>query len=112
MSGYKVGWKLTAHELNNIKSICKTYLYIKGRIHEYIVIAEDDENYLCLSEYTRMTFVAKKTKTFKSRDAIKYNNFKIKMNEKQRKARVKALISTKQYEYKKRYINENPEKLI
>jgi len=83
-----------------------------GRIGEYDVVAEGATEYHCISSYKNTLFVVKKSKTFKTRDDLKYNNFAVKLNEQSPRIRLKALNNTKKLDYKSRYIKDFPEKLI
>ena len=83
-----------------------------GRIGEYPVLEVGETEYLCVSPFVNQTFIVKISKTFKTRDDLKYNNFRVKMDERKRPQRIRALTTTKQLEYKKRYLNEYPEKAI
>lgn len=95
------------------KPLFSVFIYTKHeRIKEYPVLEVGELEYLCISPYNDVPFTVLISKTFKTRDELKFHNFKTKMDEKKRPERIRALSTTKQTEYKKRYLEEYPEKAI
>lgn len=78
------------------------------------VIDETDTHYICYNQWYGIEYsINKKSKnTYTDRDELKYLRWARRVNEKQPKDRQKLLSNTVMVEYKKRYIEEYPEKLI
>jgi len=83
-----------------------------GRIGEYNVLEVGETEYLCISSYTNISFTVKKAKAFKTKDALKYNNFVVRLNESSKPKRLQSLNNTKKLDYREQYIKDYPEKLI
>ncbi len=94
------------------KIIGVVYIDYNDRITEYNVLEESDTHLLCYSQWTRASFKIKKEDAYKDREELKFFKYCQRAHSKPIKKRRKYLESTKQEDFRDRYIKQFPEKLI
>ena len=73
---------------------------------------ETSHYFLCYSEWSRTYYKIHKSKVYHNKDELKFIRWARKVHERKMNKRIKYLNSTKMTEFKKRYIETYPEKLI
>jgi len=81
-------------------------------IRKYAVIDEIDTKYICYNEYTKSTFAIDKTDAYRNKDDLKYEKFKNYTLKKSLKRRIEYLKTTKQKEFRDKFMKEFPEKIL
>lgn len=88
-------------------------IFLDGKkIGRYGVISEIGETYRCVNAYTNATFLIDKKSAWLDLEELKFHRWAKIVHAKPTRYRIHFLETTKKLEYKVKYINTFPEKLI
>jgi len=82
------------------------------RIRKYAIIGEIETKYIAYNEFTKSKFAIDKKDTYRNKDDLKYEKFKKYTLKKPLKSRIKYLKTTKQIEFRDKFMKEFPEKIL
>lgn len=84
----------------------------KDTIVTCYVVKETETKYICYNMHGGTTYGVKKINAYETKEEVQYIRWARLLNRKSNKEIKKFLLKTKMTDYKKRYMNEYPEKLI